>query len=1030
MARLWAATRKPPETGLPDAESGEVEDGLRRLVVGRRRVDAACPMGVALLVVVLAAASCAADSEGGASASSGRGDAVTVPGAPVSGGGDPVAAGGGSAAGGGDPVAAEAGSVSEVVVAAGEGPGRGFVSVSVRSGVGCGLRAGGDVVCWGGWGDDRRDRSPGGRFVSVSVGLRVACGVRVGGAVVCWGAVDQGGWSAPSGEFTAVSVGDDFACGIRVGGSVACWGEQPDQIGEESWPLPEGVFEEVSAGFGRACGVRVGGSVVCWGRDWGPEQREGVFEAVSVGFGGHDCGIRVGGSVVCWGGDDFGQASPPPGSFSAVAAGVFFACGLRTDGEVVCWGLEELSWGCGGSWACAGWGMAPAPEGPFVAIAVGDEYWHSFHEGVFGSICAVRADGSLACWNGEEAGYRPPTGVFETLDSGARHTCGLRRGGEVVCWGAVPVGWSPPEGVFSSISVGTFHGCGLRPGGEAACWGYGEYGETEPPPGRFTALSAGSQFTCGLRPGGEAACWGSSRWWTTRPPPGPFTAVRAGSEFACGLRRGGEAACWGLSLKMAGQNPLSARTPVHDAERRPGPFSSLRLGDHECGNVDTWELACRRVGGAPAGGDGVLPVVRGRAGDACRPAGGTVDCTPRWGADSQPAGPFTVVSAGGDHYCGIRPAGTVECWSDGWPPGAGLPDERADPPGGYLTVDQVHFWAGFITHGSASDRNWREFNEVPVGRWLRGGKSRGEFATLDAGSYHACGVRADGAVACWGWRDGSDAPGKGIVDHPPPPGSFTTVSVAWWSACGIRRGGDVYCWHIHDGAPRAAPRGAFAAVAVGRREACGVAAGGSVICWDLFADGDEAEVTLRLAGPFTALDIGSGEETEDWESFREHGCAIRRGGGYQCWGSKRSGESAGAPAWLETVALTDIAAGFEHTCALRDTGDVLCWGDNYYRQTDAPPGPFTDIAAGWFHTCGLRPDGTPECWGSGFQPIMAPSDRDGPPPGPLTALTADGWHTCGLRPDGSYECWLHVSGEDPVCGLLADGRGCLPAHAG
>ncbi len=853
---------------------------------------------------------------------------------------------------------------------------------------------------------------PDGRFVSVSVGPRVACGVRVGGALVCWGAVEGGEWSAPAGSFSAVSVGDEHACGIRAGGSLACWGP-----GVEEFAPPGGVFEAVSVGWGPyACGIRVGGMLVCWSRDSAPVLRGGVFTAVSVSFS-HSCGLRAGGSVECWGANDAGQASPPEGSFSAIATGMEFTCGVRTGGEVACWGREKLAWDCTGYFSapCPGWGMAPAPSGPFVAIAAVPALLEHGSPLVFpGSICGVRVDGSLACWNDAEVGYRPPAGLFVTLDSGSSHTCGLRPAGEVVCWGAVPLGWSPPEGEFASISMGQYHGCGLRPAGEAACWGYDENGATEPPPGRFTALSAGASLTCGLRPAGEVACWGSSSWWATHPPPGRFTAIRAGYRFACGLRPAGEAVCWGLSREMAGRNPLSARTPVHDAERSRVLFRTIRLGDYECGNRATWELVCRRDRSGPSAGSGeVLPVVRGWAMDSCQPAGGTVDCT-RSGSDALPEGPFTVVSSGGDHYCGIRPAGTVECWADGWPPGAGLPDERAGAPGGYRTVDQLHFWAGFLDYSDRNKRpwrNWRRFREVPMADWLQSYTARGGLAALDAGHYHACGLRDDGSVACWGWRTGIDG---GLVDHPPPAGVFAAVSVGWWAACGIRRGGVVSCWQIRDGEPYAAPDGAITSVAVGRREACGIRATGSVICWDLFAADEESAVTLRLAGPFTALDIGSGEETGVWNAFREHGCATRRGGGYQCWGSKWAGESAGPPAWLEATTLTDIAAGFEHTCALRDSGDVLCWGDNFYRQTDAPPGPFTDIAAGWFHTCGLRPDGTPECWGSGPGGGRSVSRiRYSVPPGPLTALTADGWHTCGLRPDGTSECWLNFGDEDP-----------------
>jgi len=85
------------------------------------------------------------------------------------------------------------------------------------------------------------------------------------------------------------------------------------------------------------------------------------------------------GIVACWGGNDFPQAFPPPGTFTAISA----------DG--------------------------------FVSNS---------------QTCGVKTTGSLACWGYGQAPATPPTGAFSAISAGAGHACGVRTNGRVACWGA------------------------------------------------------------------------------------------------------------------------------------------------------------------------------------------------------------------------------------------------------------------------------------------------------------------------------------------------------------------------------------------------------------------------------------------------------------------------------------------------------------------------------------------------------------------------------------------------------------------
>ena len=55
----------------------------------------------------------------------------------------------------------------------------------------------------------------------------------------------------------------------------------------------------------------------------------------------HSCGLRSDGWIECWGSNEYAQAAPPTGSFSAVSAGGWHTCGLRESGAIECWGYNE-----------------------------------------------------------------------------------------------------------------------------------------------------------------------------------------------------------------------------------------------------------------------------------------------------------------------------------------------------------------------------------------------------------------------------------------------------------------------------------------------------------------------------------------------------------------------------------------------------------------------------------------------------------------------------------------------------------------
>ena len=86
---------------------------------------------------------------------------------------------------------------------------------------------------------------------------------------------------------------------------------------------------------------------------------------------------------------------------------------------------------------------------------------------------------------------------------------------------------------------------------------------------------------------------------------------------------------------------------------------------------------------------------------------------------------LTIISAGHQFTCGLARDSTAWCW------GANQYGQLGTPPG----AEQCR--VDLLATGACS--------QVPVA--VSGGH---HFAVLDAGSDHACGVKADGSVYCWG----------------------------------------------------------------------------------------------------------------------------------------------------------------------------------------------------------------------------------------------------------------------------------------
>ena len=258
------------------------------------------------------------------------------------------------------------------------------------------------------------------------------------------------------------------------------------------------------------------------------------------------------------------------------------------------------------------------------------------------------------------------------------------------------------------------------------------------------------------------------------------------------------------------------------------------------------------------------------------------------------------------------------------------------------------------------------------------------FTQISAGKTHACALRENGAIACWG-----EDPDRAGSLNPPTNAAFTQISAGLHFACALRQDAAIACWGNNSHGQATPPQGSFAEISAGRHHACAIPtpqdAPFQLSCWGLqFPNGAE---TIPLDTPIS--DIQSGADFT---------CGLTPEADIACLSTEtRLIEITPGP-------FTRLGVGLHHICALRQDASAFCKSDsNHLHQATPSPAKFIQIAAGWNHSCGITQSLALECWGSGVR--GAPGERLAAPAGEFAAI-AIGWrNSCALAPNGSAACW-------------------------
>lgn len=361
---------------------------------------------------------------------------------------------------------------------------------------------------------------------------------------------------------------------------------------------------------------------------------------------------------------------------------------------------------------------------------------------------------------------------------------------------------------------------------------------------------------------------------------------------------------------------------------------------------------------------------------------------------------FATVSAGGNHTCGLTPAGVAYCWGNNSSGqlGNGTTTNSAAPApvsgaltfaiisaGGShtcgLTLAGVAYCWGDNTYGQLGNGTTIS-SVIPVS--VSGGLY---FATqvfgpmpnlgftLSAGGRHTCGISAymgSVAVSCWG-NNSSGQLGNGTMASSPVP---------------VSQPGIPYAWSV---------------VSAGSSHTCATtySSGSGVVtfsyCWGNNSAGQLGNGSTTDSTTPVQFAIG-GATTNVMSAGTLYTCGAPFGQASSCWGNNSEGQlgngttvnSATPIAIAGGLAFEAASAGGDHACGLvitlntsPATGVPYCWGGNSSGQlgngaTTNSPTPvavsgglnFGSVSAGGSHTCGvilnssISPNvGAVYCWG-------------------------------------------------------------------
>ncbi len=296
---------------------------------------------------------------------------------------------------------------------------------------------------------------------------------------------------------------------------------------------------------------------------------------------------------------------------------------------------------------------------------------------------------------------------------------------------------------------------------------------------------------------------------------------------------------------------------------------------------------------------------------------------------------------------------------------------------------------------------------------------------LAAGETHACAIRSDGSLWCWG-HGAAGALGDGsVLDSPSPVqvGSSTDwsmVAAADDSTCGIRSDGTLWCWGkaIVNAPLEVGAETTWARVAVASGYACATRVDGTLWCWG----------QLPPSATVAAMPAQVGTDTT-WAAVAtsdDHVCGTRNDGTAWCFGNDGTGQLGNGslvnrPEPVQVISDLEwfvASTGPLASCGIATDRSLWCWGAPAHASphetypTKVDDSAWAAVAVGDSVVCAIKVDDTLWCWGRNDtgalgDPSLASTTA------PVQVGTESTWvelstaltETCARRSDDTVACW-------------------------
>jgi alpha-tubulin suppressor-like RCC1 family protein len=834
-----------------------------------------------------------------------------------------------------------------------------------------------------------------------------------------------------------VASGSYHTCAIKEDYSLWCWGRNyagqlgiPELYGETA-TKPQFVMNDivfVSVNEANTCAVKKDGTLWCWGDNSGGQIGDGSFGEVvsqptfvmdqvvkvSVGYR-HTCAIKSDGSLWCWGNNQYGQVGDgtmgtikpfpvqPIGmsrDVDDVSAGLDHTCAVKTDGSLWCWGGNDR--GQLGDGTNVG---KVIPKRIFTSgikkVSAGAKY-----------TCAIKNDSSLWCW-GENNSGQLGLGII-----GGYYTIPQHVTNDVI---RVSTGWSSVAG----------HTCAVKSDGSIFCWGNNSYGQlgngsfgnniSSPSSdiyvdafyNRLTDIyhfSVGLSHTCAVDNSNQIWCWGNNYYGQLgigKDSNYYQTYYRFPRQVTLVGKVKGVSAGYSSTCVIKQDNSLWCWGGNDSGQLGDGTFIN-RTFPHMKITDNVLQISANQYHTCAIIYDNSLWCwgrnLYGQLGLGF--SGGNIN-TPQKVTEE-----VASVSVGENHTCSMKQDNSPLCWGD----------------------NQL----GQLGDGT----NIQRLSPYPV-------KISDIFISVSSGDAHTCALMSDRSVWCWGYNyygqlgiGSSTSYCGGWYDCKNPAKIMDGVvqfSAGGYHTCAVKTDGSLWCWgyngygQLGDGTytnrdtPFQIMSSEVSSVALGGYHTCAIKRDGSLWCWGRNNYGQLGDGTYTTRNAPVPI-MSSGVSSVALGTY--HTCAVKTDGSLWCWGYNGQGQlgdgaytNRDTPFQIMSSGVSSVALGTYHTCAVKTDGSLWCWGANWegqlgdgtYTHRDTPfqimSSGVPSVALGGYHTCAIKQDGSLWCWGANWNGQLGDgtyTTRNAPVPimsSGVSSVALGTYHTCAVKTDGSLWCW-------------------------